>query len=115
MVCGWETPDQLLRAGRNLLEQDHIDGDVNNADLVVPLCPNCHAVHSEAQRRLGVELRHATDGSVLERRAAGLRSRAGLWAQLADADRREAHRLERIAAALDDAYPGWRQLPEARP
>jgi hypothetical protein len=112
--CGFQTPDLLLRAGCNLLEADHTDGHANDPDLVGPLCPTHHAVHSEAQRRLGVDLRHDESRSLLERRAAGLRSRATFFRQLAEAELRDAERLAELVTALDLGFPAWRDLPEAK-
>jgi hypothetical protein len=114
-VCGWRSPDALLRTGKNLLERDHTDGDANNPNLVAPACPNCHSVHSEGQRRLGVNLTHDEERSVLERHADALRSRAAFYLQLADNDQREAERLDALATAFDEKDPDWRLLPEAKP
>jgi hypothetical protein len=114
-LCGWKTPDALLRVGRNLLERDHVDGDANNPELVVLLCPNCHAVRTEAQRRLGVDLRHDDSRTVIERLEAAHRSRASFDRLRADSDLKSADRLAALTEALDRRYPGWRQVPEARP
>ena len=112
--CGWQTPDALLRAGRNLVEQDHVDGDANTPDFVAPLCPACHAVRSEGQRRLGVDLRHDDERSLLERRAAALRSRAAFHRDLATTEEDDAGRIEAFVARLDRECPDWREWPEAR-
>jgi hypothetical protein len=112
--CGWQTPDALLQVGVGLVQGDHVDGAAHHPTLIAPLCPNHHAVRTEGQRRLGVDL-HRDDGrSLLETRAAGLRSRVAFHRDLAWAEAEEADRLAALAAALDERFPGWRELPEAR-
>jgi hypothetical protein len=115
VFCGWQTPDMLLRADTRLIEGDHVDGDANNPELVAPACPNCHAVRSEGQRRLGINLLHDDERNGLERMAAARRSRAVFFRQLAASEQKEAARLEALAARLDQECPDWREWPEATP
>ena len=110
--CGWQTPEALLRIDRDLLEQDHVDGAANTPDLVTALCPSCHTVRSEGQRRLGVDLRHDERRSLLERQAAALRSRAVFHRNLAAAEERQSAQLDAFIAVLDGECPGWREWPE---
>jgi hypothetical protein len=112
--CGWKTLDELLRLGRTLVEQDHVDGHANNPDLTAPECPNCHAVHGEGQRRAGAILTHDDDRSRLEIQADAFRSRAAFHRQLAETEEQQARELDLLAAALDRVAAGWRDLPEAR-
>jgi hypothetical protein len=95
-----------------LLECHHAGGAENDADLLVVLCRNCHALHTEAQLVAGVKL--GGDARAMpERLEAMLRSLAAFFALLADVLCRWADQLAAFVAQLDETQPGWRALPPA--
>ena len=56
VLCGYRTPESLLRVGRTLLERHHVAGCANDADLTVVVCRNCHGELTEALRDAGVSM-----------------------------------------------------------
>jgi len=105
----------MLALGRSLIDGDHVSGDANDLDLVIPLCKNHHAIRSARQHDQGVDLFHDDDRSVLAYQAAALQSEAAFHCDYADAQERRATQLLTLEEALDRNFPTWRDLPEAKP
>jgi hypothetical protein len=113
VICGERELAAFPKRPR-VVEGHHAMGEANDRVVVVSLCLTHHALASELQRDLGVELRRLDDRSVLERLEAALRSLAGFFELLAESLIAWANRLRDLVAALDQAQPEWRQLPAAR-
>jgi hypothetical protein len=113
LLCGETTPDALRAVSRTVLERHHVLGGANDPELVVALCRNCHAGLTEAQQRLGVELRRERIGTLPELLVSAMRSLAGLLFALAERLRVWADQLAALVDVLDQQHPDWRQLPEA--
>jgi hypothetical protein len=111
--CGTTTPETLIAARRSLLEHHHVVGRAHDDGLTVPLCRNCHAVLTEAQRDAGVDL--TPPPTILHQLAAILAGLAYFFADLGRLCAAWATRLGEAAAGFDAAYPGWRGEPWARP
>jgi hypothetical protein len=113
--CGERTPETLISVSRTTLEeQHHVSGRTNDSDLTVLLCRNCHALVTEGQLRLGVDLRRDTQRTVLERQEGALISQAAFDRARADAEQRQARQLAALVVRLDRERPDWREWPEAR-
>ena len=56
VLCGYCTPESLLRVDRTLLERHHVAGRANDADLTVVVCRNCHGELTEQCRDAGVSM-----------------------------------------------------------
>jgi len=113
--CGITTPEVLLAAGESLIDGDHFSAEANDPDLVIPLCKNDHAIRTAHQHDEGVDLAHDDGRSVLARHAAALQSEAAFHRDYADAQGRRATQLLTLEEALDQNFPTWRDLPEAKP
>ena len=112
-LCGISTLEVLNRASRQLVEFHHLAGEANDPDLGVFLCLTHHAICTELMRDQ-IPLDRATPRVLLERQAAVFRglsifcNLAGpILDQLADATSAQVE-------ALDQAFPGWRDLEESR-
>jgi len=110
-LCSFAKPEALLPVHRNVLERHHVIGSSNDSNLTVLLCLNCHAVLTEKYRSSGVSMR---PGDILERVIAALRAFGVFLPSAGDTCFRFATALQRFLAALDDKYPGWRDMPEAK-
>lgn len=101
--CGEDRPETL--------EWDHPVGHANAPKLERLLCRNCHAVATEAQRDVGADLSHRPDRTILEIIEAGLLSLAAFLEDLAKQFCEWACQIRAVMDALDEAAPGWRQMP----
>ena len=109
-ICG-ETNPGLLRVSRgHLLEEDHVAGRDNDAQLVVVLCLNHHAVHSIDQLDAGV-LTAEPMPTAIERIVLALQSVGLFFEEMAKACYRWAASLSQMVLVLDENVPGWRLLP----
>jgi hypothetical protein len=115
VICLNDNPAALRQAPRGLLEGHHVLGEVNDATLIVVLCLTCHRLATEAQLAGGVALKRDPARTFPELLQSALRALAGFCRQLAEAFDRWADQLGALVDGLDDTYPGWRQLPEAKP
>src|SRR4051812_43689105 len=70
--CGLTTQEALIPTKRSLLEAHHVAVQAHDDALTVPLCRNCHAIVTEAQRDAGVDFR--PQPTILHRIAAALAS-----------------------------------------
>jgi hypothetical protein len=60
--CGCSEPMVLRPVTRSFLEQHHVVGLVNDADLTLALCFNCHALITERLHQAGVSMTREPDG-----------------------------------------------------
>lgn len=94
--CGESELVCLTQAPERLVEQHHVCGKNHDADLVIPLCQNCHLKLHEEMRRAGVDLRgQPTD---LEQLAEILRCLSVLLPDLGATLAKWADRAEQIHA-----------------
>jgi len=112
MFCGERNPDALQALRRTILEAHHAAGEVNDPDLVGPLCKTHHAIVTALGWDAALDLTHRPL-SVLARAAGALQSLAVFLQALAEALLRFARELLMLEAALDRRYTSWRKLPEA--
>ncbi len=106
-LCGeWRLFALHARSGH------HVAGRVNDPDLTVILCLNCHAEQTEAHRRVGVPLRDdpVAAPTLLDRLAATLAGTGVFLRELGDRLVEWADYLRRIVPALDERVPGWRDV-----
>jgi hypothetical protein len=104
--CGITTPEVLLRAHRNLIDGHHAVGRANDADLIVPLCHNHHAILTESYARAGVSMHPAE--TVLDRFIAVLKALGAFFVALAQTCWRWAEDILRFMEWLDQRCPDWR-------
>jgi hypothetical protein len=111
--CGTADPETLIAARRTLLEAHHVVGRAHDDRLTVPLCRNCHAILTEAQRTAGIDL--TPPPTLLHQLAAVLAGLGGFFADVARLCVALAAGVTGFARGLDADYPGWRSQPWARP
>jgi ribosomal protein L34E len=107
-ACCGERDAEVLRARESVLERHHIAGRVNEPDLTVVLCLNCHRRASTLVPNLGVDLQREQLPPSPERLVAMLRGSAAFLIQLAGALQARAKWLERVIAELDQNDSRWR-------
>ncbi len=95
----------------------HVAGRVNDPELTVVVCLNCHAEQTEGHRRVGVRLRDdpVVPPTQLDRLAATLAGAGVFLRELGDRSAEWADYLRRLVPALDDRVPGWRQVVASVP
>ena len=94
----------------HLLEEHHVAGRNNDAELVVVLCLNCHTKMSAGQHDVGVFTKTPAP-TALERHILALNSLALFFEELAKALYRWSEQLGHIVFTLDQYFPQWRTLP----
>jgi hypothetical protein len=112
-LCGESDPEALTRCNRTIIEENHVGGISNDAELTQILCLNCHRKVTELQREFGVELCHYPR-NLVERMRNVLKGLAA--SRIAEAERFldwDAE-IEKLTRALDEKFPDWRKLPEAQ-
>jgi len=118
LTCGITNPVVLRLDGTSkpimLSEEHHITGWQVDNDLVAAQCRNCHAIRHEQLRSRGVDLRHPTP-TALDQQHTWLIGTGEFQHALGDSAERQARQLATLMRALDQAFPAWRQLPEAQP
>jgi len=117
LTCGITNPVVLRLDGTSkpvlLSEEHHIAGWQVDNDLVAAQCHNCHAIRHEQLRDRGIDLRHRTPNG-LEQLLTWLVGVAEFLQALVKSAFRFATWLAAFIPALDQAFPEWRQLPEAQ-
>ena len=93
VLCGYCTPESLLRVDRTLLERHHVAGRANDADLTVVVCRNCHGELTETLRDAGVSME--APPNTVTATIQLLRGLAVLCDDLAHSCRRHADELKR--------------------
>jgi hypothetical protein len=95
------------------LENHHVGGEANDPDLTIVLCLNHHRIATERQRRCGVELCHQPK-NVLEMIHNADKGRASFALLEGGLLLERAECIARLINALDEKFPEWRNLPEAK-
>lgn len=113
VLCGFDDFDALIPVERSMVERHHVIGRVNDDALTVPLCRNCHASISEAQRDMGIDLRKDTQRSLLEKLIDILHSLADFFFRLGTMCQQFAIQLAAFIKQLDTHCPTWRTMPGA--
>jgi hypothetical protein len=113
VLCGEGDPELLGRQPASILEAHHVAGQVNDPDLTVTLCLNCHRRASARMPSHGVRLDRSVQVSRVERSIGLLRGLAVFCEQLAVSLMGWARQLEETVADLDDHDPGWRQIEDS--
>jgi hypothetical protein len=106
VVCGYANEDALRLVARSVVEKHHVVGRVHEADVVVPLCANCHVTLTEAVRRSGADMKDIPN--LLDRLISMLRAIGTFLKTMGDAALRWADQLSRLVLGLDVHYPEWR-------
>ena len=101
----------LTRGSRSLLEEHHVVGEANDADLTITLCFNCHRKLTERMRANGTSMHPPK--TCLDQLVAILLALAAFFRMLSDALTEWAKKPGNLATALDSNYPEWRAMPEA--
>lgn len=91
-----------------LLEEHHLLGRKNDADFVVALCQNCHALHHEGLRQVGVDVGRRHDNP-LDAVIAFMQSIGTLLRLLVDRWHDMIDRLSQLRDSLDREHAGWRE------
>jgi hypothetical protein len=112
--CGELNPAILREGETGVLQNHHLGGRANDADLEVVLCLNHHHLNTLGQGSAGVELRRDPARSMPERLESVLRGLAVFFELLARQLMGWADGLGALVAALDGNCPAWRALPEAQ-
>jgi hypothetical protein len=107
LLCGEPDPEVLAERPRNslpasVLEIHHVAGRVNDPDLTVVLCLNCHRRMSARMPTYGVVLHREQPGSTPERMVSLLRGLAVFCEQLAISLTAWAHELAQSLRADDE-------------
>lgn len=95
VLCGECDPEVLGERPASVLEEHHLAGRVNDEQLTVTLCLNCHRRLSARMPTAGIDLR--SGGNEVERSVGLLRGLAVFFEQLAVALMRWARDLEQSA------------------
>jgi hypothetical protein len=112
--CGERNPLALTTVKAGVLQRHHVAGRVNDPELEVVLCLNCHQLNTVAQMDFGVEFSRHARGAMPERLVSVLRGLAAFFDLLARRLVAWADGLAALTVALDGNFPEWRALPEAR-
>lgn len=110
--CGITALETLVPIKRRFLEAHHVCGQVNDDDLTVPVCRNCHAILTEGQQAAGVTF--TTPPTVLHQIVAALASFFAMLSELCERGMDWVDGLSGLISDLDSTYPEWRSLPRAR-
>lgn len=112
VLCGERDAELLTQQPAAILEEHHVAGHVNDADLTVTLCLNCHRKMSARMPGYGVPLDRGAQLTRIEHAVGSLRGLAVFSEQLAPALMRWAHQLEQTAIDLDNHDASWREIEE---
>lgn len=112
VLCGESDPELLGQQPAGILERHHVAGHVNDPDLTVTLCLNCHRRMSARMPAYGVQLDRSLQLSRVERSIGLLRGLAVFCEQLAVSLMGWARQLEETVADLDDHDAAWRQIED---
>lgn len=112
VLCGERDAELLTTQPAAIVEEHHVAGHVNDPDLTVTLCLNCHRKMSARMPGYGVPLDRSAQLTRLERTVGLLRGLAVFFEQLAPALMRSAHQLEQTAIDLDNHDASWRDIED---
>lgn len=110
VLCGERDAELLTQQAAGILEEHHIAGHVNDPDLTVTLCLNCHRKMSARMPGYGVPLDRSAQLTRLERTVGLLRGLAVFFEQFALSLMRSAHQLDQTAIDLDNHDASWREI-----
>lgn len=110
VFCGATEPEALCRKSVSLLEEHHVAGRANDADLLFTHCRNCHDRIHERYRQNGVDLSAGQDRTPLERLIVFLRAVGTFLCQLGETMAGQADWLSQFMPKLDSEFPKWRDL-----
>jgi hypothetical protein len=113
IVCGLSDPASLVITKRSLIEQHHLVGRVNEADLTVPLCRNHHAQLTAKYTDEGISMKPPE--TILHRLEVIARAIGVFFIYLGHHFKDWADSLAELIKGLDKTYPTWRAMPEAKP
>src|SRR4051794_35311089 len=83
VLCGQGDPELLTQQPAGILERHHLAGHVNDPELTVTLCLNCHRLMSARMPSHGIELDRGAQLTRLERSIGLVRGLAVFCEQLA--------------------------------
>lgn len=112
VLCGYQNVDALRFVVRSVIELHHAVGRANDAELVVPLCANCHAVVTAGYRDAGVPLNNPS--TILHIFVAAFRGLGAFLEMLGQKMAAWADWLISLIARLDVELPDWRTFQEAQ-
>lgn len=111
ILCGETQWEALTTIRRSLLERHHVVGKVNDAQLLVPICRNCHGVVTEDLRRVGASM--DAPRTVMDKIVAVLRALGAMLVRIGESLLEWADELDALKRGLDREYPEWSSMPEA--
>lgn len=114
VLCGEGDCEVLAQRPAGVLEEHHVAGQVNDPDLTVVLCLNCHRRISARMPSYGVRLDRDAELSRIERSVGLLRGLAVFCEQLAFSLMSWARQLEQTVTDLDERDPQWREVDEPK-
>jgi len=112
ILCRFNLPEGFILVPWSLIEAHHVAGRAHEPDLTVPVCKNCHAILTELNRCNGATMQQTAN--LLEYIITVLRALGGFFPILGESFAQTAERLSQFAEALDERYPEWREMKEAR-
>ncbi len=112
--CGAVEPVAMRHVDAHLIELNHVVGRANDPKLTVSMCLNCHARYSAMQRIANVDLEWYPERNVLDWIADCALQIGEFLKDIGELLTYWARLLRGTVAALDDAYPFWRDLPQVQ-
>lgn len=109
--CGFSKPEALTLKSRSWLEMHHVFVKANDPRTTAPLCLNCHREVTDANYAAGAMQPAST---CLERFQRMLQALGSFLVELGDRLLEWANEVGSFITGLDNVFPGWRQMPEAR-
>lgn len=106
-------PSQLNKNGLKLLQEHHLFHRTNDRDFTITLCLNHHAELTAKNLDHGVSTEKPE--TVLHQVIAIVRAWGVFFVDLGNRIVRLADWLLQLLAALDEKFPAWRSMPEAKP
>jgi hypothetical protein len=113
LMCGEPDLGVLRAVDRSLLDNHHVAGIANIADLTVWLCPTCHRKLHVRLLDKGLDFRDSDPRLLLNVVVYVLEGAGALFAQMAEYFEILAKAVRAQIAALDARFDEWRQLPES--
>ena len=111
-LCSFDQPEGMKLVPRSFIEAHHVVGKAHDPNLTVPLCKRCHVVITEVNQRNGATM-HKT-ANLLDYAITVLRALGGFFPLLGESFDKTAERLSQFSKALDERYPEWRNMKEAK-
>src|SRR5277367_4226111 len=112
-VLALTKPSQLNENGLKLLQEHHLFHRANDRDFTITLCLNHHAELTAKNLDHGVSTKKPE--TVLHQAIAMVGALGVFFLDLSNRIARLADWLLQLLAALDEKFPAWRSMPEAKP